>query len=299
MSDAKGSGPAGRAPAGTGPAAAPEPDGAAAAGPARSESLRTPVAVGVGAVGGVVGALLGGGTGTVTVPALDKLTTLPRKVIYGTSGIANVAVAIVGTAAYALRGGAVDLTTGIPLMVGGAFGAVLGARLVVKTPERVLRTVFVAVLLVAGVKLIVDALGVDPIGEAAVLPPSVRDSLPAVIVIAAVLGVLIGAWSAALGLGGGLLTVPSLALLFGASLHVAAGTSLAVMLPNSIIGTIAHVRQKTASVQVGGRLACGSAAGAVLGVFVALAIPSRVLGFFFGAFVLFMAAREIRRMRRA
>jgi uncharacterized protein len=289
----------GPAPAGPGPAAGTGGTTASApAAPAEPVTLRTPVAVGVGAVGGVVGALLGGGTGTVTVPALDKLTALPRKAIYGTSGIANVAVAIVGTAAYALRGGAVDLTTGIPLMIGGAFGAVLGARLVVKAPERVLRTVFVAVLLVAGVKLVVDALGVDPLGEAAVLPPSVRHSHPAVIAMALVLGVLIGAWSAALGLGGGLLTVPSLVLLFGASLHVAAGTSLAVMLPNSVIGAAAHVRQKTASVPIGTRLACGAAVGAVLGVLLALAIPGRTLGFVFGAFVLFMAVREIRRMRR-
>ncbi|MEO9105966.1 MAG: sulfite exporter TauE/SafE family protein [Pseudonocardiaceae bacterium] len=263
----------------------------------RDARLRTPVAVGIGGVGGVVGALLGGGTGIVTVPALDKLTDLRRASIYGTSGIANVAVAVVGTAAYALRGSAVNLAVGIPLMIGGAFGAVLGARLVLKAAERVLQTVFVAVLVVAGIKLIIDAAGVDPIGEGAVLPPAVRDSPVVMTAVAVLLGVLIGAWSAALGLGGGLLTVPVLALLFGASLHVAEGTSLVVMLPNSIIGAVAHIRQKTASVPIGSRLAVGAAVGAVLGVLLALAIPSPVLGFIFGVFVLIMATREIFRMR--
>jgi uncharacterized membrane protein YfcA len=40
-------------------------------------ALATPAAVGVGLIGGCVGALLGGGTGTVVVPALDRLTSLP------------------------------------------------------------------------------------------------------------------------------------------------------------------------------------------------------------------------------
>ncbi|MBV8931889.1 MAG: sulfite exporter TauE/SafE family protein [Kutzneria sp.] len=253
--------------------------------------------LGIGVVGGVVGALLGGGTGTVTVPALDKLTEFPRATIYGTSSIANVAVAIVGTVGYALRGGAVDFAVGIPLMVGGALGAVLGARLVLKVPERVLRMVFIMVLLVAGGKLIIDAAGIDPIGEGAVLPAAVREGTAVMITVAALLGVLIGAWSAALGLGGGLLTVPALVLLFGAGLHVAEGTSLVVMLPNSIIGAVTHIRQRTASVPVGSRLASGAAVGAVLGVLLALAIPGRVLELIFGAFVLFMAVREIRRMR--
>jgi uncharacterized membrane protein YfcA len=104
---------------------------------------------------------------------------------------------------------------------------------------------------------------------------------------------VIGAWSAALGLGGGLLTVPALALLFGTGLHAAESTSLAVMLPNSIVGTVAHIRQGTASVSVGVRLDCGAAVGAIVGALLAVEIPSIGLGFFFGLFTLAMAARSM------
>jgi uncharacterized protein len=255
--------------------------------------LATRVAVGVGVIGGCVGALLGGGTGMVVVPALGRLTSLPRRVIHGTSGIANIAVAVVGTCVYALRGTAVDYEVGVPLMIGGVFGAVLGAKLVVKAPEAVLRMVFVVVLVIAGVKLLLDALNLDPPGRSAVLSAAVRADRAEVVAIAVVLGVVIGAWSAALGLGGGLLTVPALALLFGTGLHAAESTSLAVMLPNSIVGTVAHVRQRTASVPVGVRLACGAAAGAIVGALLAVEIPSTGLGFFFGLFTLAMAARSL------
>jgi hypothetical protein len=63
---------------------------------------------------------------------------------------------------------------GVPLMIGGVFGAVLGAKLVVKAPEAVLRMVFVVVLVVAGVKLLLDALDLDPLGRDAVLSAAVR-----------------------------------------------------------------------------------------------------------------------------
>ena len=252
----------------------------------------------VGAVGGMVGALLGGGTGTVTVPALDRLTELRRAVIHGTAGIPNIAVAVVGASVYGLRGGAIDPKIGIPLMIGGVIGVRGGAKFVARAPERTLRTIFVVVLIVAGLKLLLDALGADPIGSSAVLPASVRGSLVAVVALGLLLGTVVGAWSAAMGLGGGLLTVPMLALLFGTGLHTAEGTSLVVMLPNSVFGVRAHVRQGTASVPVGVRLAAGAALGAVVGAFVALALSPTVLGLIFGGFVLFMAGRELVRMKR-
>jgi len=251
----------------------------------------------VGVLGGVVGAMLGGGTGTVTVPALDRLTTLPRATIHGTATIPNIAVAAVGASVYGLRGGALDAKVGLPLMVGGVLGVQFGVRLVTRASERTLRGIFVVVLVLAGAKLLLDALGLDPIGSAAVLPATVRERLGVVIVLALALGVVTGAWSAAMGLGGGLLTVPMLALLFGLGVHTAEGTSLVVMAPNSSFAARAHIRQGTASLPVGLGVACGAAVGAVIGALIALALPGRTVDLLFGSFVLAMALRELLRMR--
>jgi uncharacterized protein len=260
---------------------------------------RTPTLVGVGVVGGAIGALLGGGTGLVTVPALDKLTALKRVTVHGTTTIPNIGVAVVGAAVYALRGGAIYPTVGIPLMIGGVAGALFGARLVAHASETVLRSVFIAVLILAGAKLLFDATGADPIHRGAVLPDVVRHDAAIVIGIGLTCGVIIGAWSAAMGLGGGLLTVPILVLLFGTSLHTAEGTSLVVMLPNAIAGAVAHIRQHTASVPIGSRLAAGAGVGAIIGALIALELNNTTLGIVFGIFVLAMALREAMRLRRA
>ncbi len=247
------------------------------------------VLAGIGVLGGVVGAMLGGGTGTVTVPALDRLTNLRRATIHGTATIPNIAVAAVGASVYGLRGGALDAKIGVPLMIGGVLGVQFGVRLVTRVSESTLRGIFVVVLLLAGAKLLLDALGLDPIGGSAVLPAAVRERLGVMIVIAVALGVITGAWSAAMGLGGGLLTVPMLALLFGLGVHTAEGTSLVVMAPNSSFAARAHIRQGTASLPVGLGVACGAAVGAVIGAFVALALPGRTVDLLFGSFVLAMA----------
>ncbi len=46
-----------------------------------------------------------------------------------------------------------------------------------------------------------------------------------------ILGSVAGALSGALGIGGGIIIVPSLVLLFGLSQHTAQGTTLALMVP--------------------------------------------------------------------
>lgn len=256
------------------------------------------VAGGTGLIGGVVGALTGGGTGLITVPTLDKLTTLPRSTIHGTATIANIAVAAVGTTVYWLRGGAIDVPTGIGMMIGGLAGAFIGARLVARVSERALRRIFVVVLVAAGLKLLLDTLGVVPATGPVVLQPGIVIHTGLVVAISVAVGVIVGAWSAALGLGGGLLAVPALVFLFGLGLHAAEGTSLLVMLPNSIIGAVTHLRQGTASLPVGRKLAAGAAPGAAIGAITALALDEGTLKLVFAVFVLFMAGREAHKLHQ-
>lgn len=275
----------------TGSAPAPVRGGSAAAAVPRR------VAFGVGLAGGAVGALLGGGTGVVTVPALDRLTGLRRGVIHGTANLVNVAVAVVGAVMYGLRGGHLDATAGIGLMTGGVLGAFFGARIAARASDRALRAAFAVVLGAAGVELCLDAAGIGPSSGSPLLSAGVRASTAAVVILTVAIGVVVGAWSAAMGLGGGSLTVPVLILLFGVSGHTAEGTSLLVMLPNSVVASVQHLRQRTASAALGAALASGAAPGAVLGASAGLMLSGTVLDWVFGLFVLFVAAQQVSRIR--
>jgi uncharacterized membrane protein YfcA len=249
-----------------------------------------------GALGGMAGAIFGGGTGTVTVPATEKITDLPRSVIHGTVAAPNAVVAVIGSAVYALHGGAVDLFFAVPMMLGGLAGVNLGVQLVSRASPRILRLIFAAVLLIVGVRMVLDAAGVsvDALLSSGQSGPGHSVWLWCA---ALVFGVIVGAWASSLGLGGGLLTVPVLVMVLGTDLPTALGTSLLVMLPNSLASLVAHLRHGTADPAVGVRLALGAAPGAVVGVLVALTVPSRVLSGIFGVFALVMAVRQLKTSR--
>lgn len=257
-----------------------------------------PAQMGVGFIGGVVGGLLGGGSGVFYVPALEKIAHFSRATLHGTAGAANIAVTGVGAATFALAGGSIDLQAGTGLVVGGTVGAIFGARLILRMPDLLLRWLFVSILLITAAKLLADAAGVDPLQSSGVLPATLVANLWFTAPATLVLGFLIGAWAAGMGLGGGLLAVPVLMLLFGTDLPTAEGTSLLMFFPNAIVGTIVHARQGTANILVGARLNIGAFPGAAIGALVALALNADVLGLIFAAFALGVALRELHRMSR-
>ncbi|NMO91212.1 TSUP family transporter [Actinomycetospora sp. TBRC 11914] len=254
---------------------------------------RTGRLVGIGAVSGVVGGLLGGGNGVLTVPALAHDTSLSRPAVHGTSTLAATPVCVAGALVYWLAGGTIDLTAGAGMIVGGMVGGVWGARLVARASDTVLRVLLIAILALTAAKLYLDAAGLDPADGAAVVPAPLLATPWFVVPAGLVVGVVVGAWAGAMGLGGGLLAVPALVLLFGVDLHTAAGTSLLVFAPNSLVGGLAHRRQGTADLRIATLVGLAAVPGAVGGAFLALALGNAVVGLVFGTFALVMAVREV------
>ena len=246
----------------------------------------------IGVAGGVVGGLIGGGAGVLFVPALDRFTSMSRARVHGTSTVAQIGLCVAGAATYAIGGGALDLAVGTGMAVGATFGGALGPWLLARTRETVLRVLLVAILLLTAAKFGIDAFG-PPLLTRAVVAPALLADPWFVVPTTLVVGLVVGAWSGAMGLGGGLLAVPAMVLLFGVELHVAAGTSLLMFIPNSVVGSVVHVRQGTASARWGWVLGLTSAPGVIVGALLGLALHTEVLGLVFGTFALIMAVREI------
>ncbi|MDO4443336.1 MAG: sulfite exporter TauE/SafE family protein [Slackia sp.] len=92
--------------------------------------------------------------------------------------------------------------------------------------------------------------------------------------VAAVFGIVIGALSGLLGIGGGVIMVPLFRLVFGMNPIVATATSLFTIIPTSLSGMSKHVRNKTCVVRVG--VVCGLAGACLspVGVIAAAASPA-------------------------
>jgi uncharacterized protein len=113
----------------------------------------------------------------------------------------------------------------------------------------------------------------------------VRDAL------AILTGLLVGLLSGAMGIGGGILLVPVMVLGFGFAQQVAQGTSLAAIIPTSVVGAYVHDRAGNVDRAAAAWVSGGGLAGAVLGALVAVHSPRLLLARLFGALLLFSAYR--------
>lgn len=111
-------------------------------------------------------------------------------------------------------------------------------------------------------------------------------------------GAMAGLIAGMLGLGGGVVIVPALALVFPllgvppeVLMQLAIGTSLAVIVPTSMSSTWAHYRRGAVDGRLVRLLLPGLVPGAVLGGWLADKLPSTLLSRIFGVFVLGVATQ--------
>jgi uncharacterized protein len=108
------------------------------------------------------------------------------------------------------------------------------------------------------------------------------------------IGLFAGIIGAALGIGGGIVMVPSLVVLLAVPQHAAQGTSLAVIVPTAIVATVVHARAGRVDRRLALGLGAGGVIGGVLGAFTALSLDALVLRRLFALFLVLMAMRMLR-----
>ena len=108
---------------------------------------------------------------------------------------------------------------------------------------------------------------------------------PTLYVALVAFGVVVGVASGLLGVGGGTLIVPFLTLAAGFSQHSAEATSLLVILPTAIVGSLALRKRGVGDLGLALRFGVVGAAGSVLGALLALALPATTLRLVFAVFV--------------
>lgn len=174
--------------------------------------------------------LLGAGGSILTVPVLHYVLGYPFKeaipmslVVVGmTSGFGAISHWRAGTVHWRSA-----LAFGPPAIV----GAVLGAELGLQVDVAVQVTVFAVVMLVAAISMLRGG-----IATAASRPRDDKRPLPFMTLVGALVGVLTGF----VGVGGGFLYVPALALLGGLAMREAIGTSLVLILLSCSAGLIRY-----------------------------------------------------------
>jgi uncharacterized membrane protein YfcA len=101
------------------------------------------------------------------------------------------------------------------------------------------------------------------------------------------LGLAAGIFSGLIGIGGAIIIIPSLVLLFGLSQHTAQGTTLALMVPPiGLLAAWVYYRQGFVDLKIAGLICLGFFVGGLLGAKFAVAIPDQLLRKVFGVVLL-------------
>ena len=248
---------------------------------------RAPLAptIAVGILAGLLSGLFGVGGGILVVPALILVLKLDPRRASGTSLGAVLPISISSLLTYWSHDN-VDWIMAMWLAIGAVMGAVYGTKLIHVLPRKALGYLFATVLFVTAVRLYIptDAEGRSEIMWVAAV---------ALILIGFVTGVLAGL----LGIGGGVVMVPVMIVAFSELPVVAKGTSAAVILPTSIIGTWRNSVSNNIDHRVAAIVGLAGVPTAILGGTIADYMSKDVSNALFATLVLIVAARMIRDLR--
>lgn len=120
---------------------------------------RTPLGLAMMYVAGITSGLLGIGSGTFKVLALDTIMRLPMKVSTTTSNFMIGVTAAASAGIYFLRGDVPPLVAA-PVALGVLLGAFLGTHLMTRLSNKALRFIFLPVIAVSALEMILHGMGI-------------------------------------------------------------------------------------------------------------------------------------------
>jgi uncharacterized membrane protein YfcA len=265
------------------------PDAAPA--PERPTARRILLLLVVGAIGGTFSGAFGVGGGIVMVPLMLWMLGFDQRRAAATSLAAIVLSSISGSITY-LATGHVDVVAGLLVGAGGIFGSLIGARLLKVLPVVWLRWGFIALLVIIAVRMFLSF----DVERGADFEFSVVTVIGLVVT-----GLFMGVAAGLFGVGGGVLIVPIFIALFGVSDLLAKGTSLLAMIPTSVSGSIANIRNHLLrpldGVVIGAAAVVFSFGGAMLALLMSPMVSTILFGAFVAVTAIQLAVRAIRQQR--
>ena len=232
------------------------------------------------AVGIAVG-LMGVGGGIILVPALVYLLNMNQHVAQGTSLLLQLPPIGIGGLYFYWKQGHVDLRAGLLCALGFLCGGYFGSNLALSISSRDLHALFGIFLMFSAVMLwhktrMPSSASAHSPATGASSPEAVAKKngirVMSIFLIASVVGVMGGMF----GVGGGVMLVPLLVLLFHFDQHTAQGTSLVALVPpTGLLAFLNYWHAGDVRFQVGLLLMPGVFLGALAGSKFALRLSPR------------------------
>lgn len=239
------------------------------------------VPIAIGLVAGALSGLFGVGGGILIVPALVMFMKMDQKRAHGTSLAAILPIAASGVVGYA-TGHSIDWKVALALTIGAAgIGAIIGTHLLHRWSHRTVALSFIAILALTSLRL---AFGSEASNGSGQITIGVAIGL-------VVVGVISGILSGLLGVGGGIVMVPAMVVLFSIPAAVAKGTSLVVVIPTALIGTWRNVKKENADLPLALIIGIAGVASSYLASKVSLGLDEQTSNRLFALLLMVVAVK--------
>ena len=107
----------------------------------------------LGLVTGLVNGLFGSGGGTILVPGMFFLLGVSEHKAHATAISIILPLALISTTIY-LKHGIIVWDVTLKIIIGGILGGFIGAKLLNRIPERILRKVFAIFMIIAAIRMV-------------------------------------------------------------------------------------------------------------------------------------------------
>ena len=116
------------------------------------------------------------------------------------------------------------------------------------------------------------------------------------VIIMLFVSVLAGLVGSLVGLGGGVVVIPILTILFGVDIHFAIGASIVSVIATSSGAAATYVKDRMTNLRVGMFLELGTTAGAIVGALIAAYVNSIALELIFGSILIISLIPLVRKI---
>jgi uncharacterized membrane protein YfcA len=241
---------------------------------------------------GTAAGLIGVGGGEFRIPILLYVLGLPVITAIAVNllvGFLTVVVSFLRRFQLGLLNeGAINIA--LVMSLGSIVGAYIGAFLTGKIPEKPLKKALAIFLIVVGLKI-----GLEPFIPT---PPLFHFTLNLIeeIILATLVGIVIGIIAGALGVAGGEFRIPALIYLFSFDIIVAGTTSLLVSIPTVAMGFTKHHQMGHTSrcaTIIAIVMGAGSILGALIGASYANIIDKDILKVLLGTILILATSRMV------
>lgn len=255
---------------------------------------------------GAFGALVGIGGGLIIVPVLTIAFGLDIRLAIAASLLGVIAVSTSAAATY-LNRGLVDRRLGLILLLATAAGGILGGYTGGFLDRRVLSGLFGVVLVLVSLQMLrgrgrphpelADVPGRFELDSSYIEPTSGEEVRYRArrIGLGAGISVFAGGLSGLLGVGGGVVNVPTMNLLMGVPIRVATTTSTYMLGATAAASAVIYYSRGQIDPLLAGPLVVGVFVGAQAGARFASRVPQAALQLVFIAVALFFAAQMLLR----